>query len=61
MPRAEVHTFFGGRGFSTVAIVYDLAGWTLALVADLIVPPHIRPSKKKEEEEDVNEKFDYEE
>ena len=52
---SEEYGFWGGTGFSYQDLVYDAAGLFLALVTDLIWPPHIRPPRRDEEEEELEE------
>ena len=54
-------TSFGGHGFSYQALVYDFAGGAFALILDLVVPPHIRGEGPEEDEDELDQKFDYEE
>ena len=42
----ELVGFIGGEGFSYWDITYASIALILALVTDVIVPPHIRPTKK---------------
>ena len=56
----EEYGFWGGDGFSYWDLIFDVAGLALALVVDLIWPPHIRPPRKNEEEEVDEEKETFE-
>ena len=47
--------FWAADGFSWANVVYGLVGWGFALLLDLVVPPHIRPKRKKEDKEDEEE------
>ena len=52
-------TSFGGYGFSYHAFTYGGFGWAFALILDLCIPPHIRPTGDDEDEEG-EQKYDYE-
>ena len=54
VPKSE-YGFWGGIGFSWADIVYDALGLITALVIDIIWPPHIRPKRNKNEEENLEE------
>ena len=43
----ELAGWIGGGGFSYWDVAYGSFALVLALVTDLIVPPHIRPTKKQ--------------
>ena len=54
IPDNEVD-YIGGPGFSYVSLIYDFGGILVALLIDLMWPPHIRPTGDDEcnpEEED---------
>ena len=51
----EEYGFIGGDGFSYWDMMYDVVGLALALITDLIWPPHIRPIGADEDEESIDE------
>ena len=61
-PNVNGVPYIGGRGFSYTNLVYAAGGMLIALLIDLIAPPHIRPMGKKDdpclEFEDSQEDYD---
>ena len=52
------NAYLGGKGFSYIRLVYGIGGMTLALLFDLMIPPHIRPFGADDPCEDYEEDSD---